>query len=331
MRHTPTRTIHLALPVLVVLCLGGLKDSQAFEAIARPRLASADLDGDGRSEILAVGRLGPFQPRTSPVASRRARVEVYSETGTLFRLVATCEDIRVADDVAAADLDEDGRDEILVIGAGRLSVGALHGNQLQIRHTIKLPWERTHRVAAADVDGDGRPEVVVVAYDIAPEGGVGISTLAICTWTGAGLNILEEIQLRGHVGDLAFTRANGDAPMQLILERGGGDEGGEGIGYTMRGSKLVEMWHGPLMDRPIRVFHLSALPGSDLLAATAVDGSAAYLRSGANGLSRIRVERRIAPGAALLLARGDAGPCLITSGPRASGFGPALTLSPLIF
>jgi hypothetical protein len=330
MRHRHIRTISVALFALGLLSLSGPQGAHAFEAMYKLRLASADLDGDGTVEILAAGRLGPFRPLTGPLGSRRARVEAYSRSGTLLHLLAACEDIHVADDIAGADLDADGRDEVLVIGAGRLSVLSLQGGRLLVRHVAHLPLEWTHRVDAADVDGDGLVEVAVAAYDIGADGGIGNTALTIYRWTGSGLHALDEIAVRGHVGDLTFSLPTGSVSPQLILERGAGEEGGDGIGYAFSGTGFVEAWQAPLARRPIRIFHLSGLPGSDQLSAGAADGSATYLRTGRNGPSIVRSERMGTPAAPRLLAPGPTGPLLVTARPERLGARPALTVTPVL-
>ena len=330
MRQRHIRTISITLFALGLLSVSGPRGAHAFETMSKLRLASADLDGDGSVEILAAGRLGPFQSLTSPLGSRRARVEVYSTSGTLLHLLAACEDIHVADDIAGADLDADGRDEVLVIGAGRLSVLSLQGEQLLVRHVVQLPCEWTHRVDAADVDGDGLVEVAVAAYDIGADGGIGNTALTIYRWTGSGLHALDEIAVRGHVGDLTFSLPAGSVSPQLILELGAGEEGGDGIGYAFSGTGFVEAWQAPLARRPIRILHLSGLPGSDQLSASAVDGSATFLRTGRDGPSIMRTEQMGAPAAPRLLAPGPTGPLLVTARPERLGTMLPLTVTPIL-
>jgi hypothetical protein len=320
--------LYTAAAALLLTALSGARPARAFDAVANPRLAAADLDGDGRKEVLVAGRLGPFRPLTDPIAARAARVQAYAVSGTLLSPVASCDALHVADDIAAADLDADGRDEVLIIGAGRLSVLTLRGDRLDVRQVVPLPWEWTHRVVAEDTDGDGIPELVLAAYDIAPDGGIGTTTLAVAEWTGSGLDILSQTRIRGHVGGLAFAGTGQNAGPLLVVACGAGDEEGEGIAFRLAGSGLLEAWRAPLQDASIRIRSLTALPESDLLAALAVDGSMSYYRCDAQGPTLLRAGRVPPSSSGLLLSHG-AKALLILSGSGSSGARPVVSIPPL--
>jgi hypothetical protein len=119
------------------------------------QVAVGDMDGDGIDEIITgVGDGG------GPV------VKVFQLNGTLLKSFAAYEiSFRGGVNVAAGDLDGDGKDEIIT-GAGNTGgpvVKAFKYPALTL-FTSFLAYEETFRggvnVAAGDVDGDGQVEIV---------------------------------------------------------------------------------------------------------------------------------------------------------------------------
>jgi hypothetical protein len=132
----------------------------------------ADVDGDGKLEVIALGRVGATQQEA------RARLAVFSlENG---RLVMRTDQSWLAGQythgygLAIGDLDRDGRPEIVTGGfqfdgkneTGFVRVWSLQKNALVPRGAITLDGQgsssmRINDLAIGDVDGDGRPELVV--------------------------------------------------------------------------------------------------------------------------------------------------------------------------
>jgi hypothetical protein len=132
----------------------------------------ADLDGDGRPEVIALGRTGA----TSREA--KARLAVFGlEGGKLVkRAEADWLDGRYTHGygLAVADLDGDRTAEIVTGGfqldgkaeVGFVRVWSLNGTELAVRARTVLdgqgsPSMRINDVAIGDVDADGRADIVV--------------------------------------------------------------------------------------------------------------------------------------------------------------------------
>ncbi len=121
-------------------------------------VAAGDLDGDGRAEIVVgAGRGGGPQ------------VRVFSVTGRLLQpeWLAFARSFRGGTSVAVADVNGDGRDEVLV-GAGRgggpqVRVFSHRGLLLRTFFAFDPAFRGGVSVAAGDLDGDGRAEIVVGA------------------------------------------------------------------------------------------------------------------------------------------------------------------------
>ena len=132
----------------------------------------ADVDGDGKLDVIALGRVGPTSREV------RARLAVFGlEQG---KLVMRADDTWLVGrstqgyGLAIGDLDGDGKPEIVTGGfqldgaaeTGFVRVWSLQQGALRPRGAITLdgqgsPSMRVNDLAIGDVDGDGRPEIVV--------------------------------------------------------------------------------------------------------------------------------------------------------------------------
>jgi hypothetical protein len=132
----------------------------------------ADADGDGRLDVIALGRVG-----ASPHEAR-ARLAVFALEGE--RLVLRADSTWLEGTythgygLAIGDLDGDGKPEIATGGfqfdgtseVGFVRVWSLQRSGLSARGATRLdgqgsPSMRINDLAIGDVDGDGRPELVL--------------------------------------------------------------------------------------------------------------------------------------------------------------------------
>ncbi|NKB68418.1 MAG: S8 family serine peptidase [Candidatus Latescibacteria bacterium] len=113
----------------------------------------ADYDGDGRMEF-ATGTL--FQ---DPLAPQRSywTLQVYRGSGELQWQVEVDGGQAEGNGLAAADLDGDGRPELIAVLVPQLYIFAARGNSFEPVWQTRV--RSTHRPAAGDVDGDGRFEL----------------------------------------------------------------------------------------------------------------------------------------------------------------------------
>jgi hypothetical protein len=131
----------------------------------------ADADGDGKLDVIAVGRVGSTEREAS------ARLAVFGLDGG--KLVPRAETTWKSGayshgyGLAAGDLDRDGTAEIVTAGfefdgtleTGFIRVWKLDKRELVLRSAITLdgqgsPGMRVNDIAIGDVDGDGVPEIV---------------------------------------------------------------------------------------------------------------------------------------------------------------------------
>ncbi len=135
----------------------------------------ADLDGDGEPEILALGPGPGGKQRTLQAFSIKSGHAIWSATvGAAQRGLEF--DASPRDRPLIADLDEDGRAEILVPDSGPITPSATYrGVRLIDGRTGESRWRRpmgresieddglAEAVIAPDLDGDGVREVVTVS------------------------------------------------------------------------------------------------------------------------------------------------------------------------
>lgn len=263
-------------------------------AIAAPRFAEGDLDGDGRDELVIGGRVGPFRPVTDPLGARSARVEVYApNAGGLanpgwFDLQAVSEELRVVEDVAVGDLDGDGRAEVVAVGAHRLVILRYAGGQLSVEDASLLADGRFRRVECADVDGDGNAEVVVVEMLPGNGGEVPNAEIRLCRFAGdwRDENLLS---VAGHVGDICLADFDGDGSVELALEQGGEETGGWVRVFDFAGGGMRERFGQQLTGERDRVLSMAVWQGDGtaLLGAGTLDGRIGLWRLRGAGFAQV--------------------------------------------
>ena len=223
-------------------------------AIGEARPACADVDGDGREELI-VG-LAPNPGDGGWVAVLEDGVGGYAFLRWLRVPWLAFRQAGGSTWVAGGDLDGDGRGEI-VVGLGGTTVAAGYGLVFDdgaagyaARRWFRLPWSAYDaavgeiRVACGDVDGDGRAEVVVGTARYPSAGG----------WMCVFDDLAKGLAVRrwARVPDSAYDAANGEVrPACGDLDGDGRAEvvaglGAGGAGWVHRFEDLVGglAWRG---------------------------------------------------------------------------------------
>ena len=132
----------------------------------------ADLDGDGGKEVIFAGgdQVQIYWNRDGHISAAERTILPVEGNWTMFAEGA----VRGA----VADVDGDGRDELLIVnkeGVQIRSADALH----QVRES--LPVANASWLQATDLDGDGRLDLIVSRY----EDGRSYDTRSLVFWNGA--------------------------------------------------------------------------------------------------------------------------------------------------
>lgn len=222
--------------------------------LAGAAVAGADLDGDGRSDLM-VGAPGHSAPPARP-----GRVYLYLRTPSGAESLGAADAVlegEIADDHAGtalvvADLLGDGRPEFVVGAPGSATVYLLDAGKCSATVALAEASGRAdgpvassfgHALAVVDLDGDGRNELAVGAPATGTAGGGG--EIAIFESPDGRLMFADaRTRYAGVPGDnagfaLAVGDLDGDGVEDLAVGAAGLDGGGPGAVYVLRGQRLV--------------------------------------------------------------------------------------------
>ena len=271
--------------LLAAIAAGFGATAEAFEwvtlrrdmEISAPRVALADLDGDGDAELVVGGRTGGFSSRDLP---RSARLEVLGEASSAPLAVSTFDAVR---DVAGADFDGDGSEELVVAGGRGLAVLTLRdGSLFKVRQTgvpaiTGAAAGMVNRVDCMDVEGDGEIEVAWTGNRREPSGEGGATTiLRVASVSADGFwQLRSETRFSAHVGDLCFADLDGDGRGELVVETGVEETGGRLDLFAVAGGGFEHFYSRPADAEARRLLSLSAVRDGtrDLVVAATVDGA----------------------------------------------------------
>ena len=202
-------------------------------------LTAADLDGDGRPELI-IANVGSEDAVTAAISAPRRTLpaptnstsRIYWSTATGFTVDRVTDlPTRFAVDVKAADLDRDGRQDLVFLEGGdapglRVFYGDARGFSAERTEQVPVEGrgfddEQAGEINVADLNADGRPDIVVTA------GGDAAQVFWNRFWTG-----------RGNLRDWPRTALPANSPMSVAI----GDFNRDGLldvavgGFASRGA-----------------------------------------------------------------------------------------------
>jgi hypothetical protein len=129
-----------------------------------PKMATADMDGDGKTDIVAVHYGTPYDPHTISIRKN------ISSVNTIAFAPAINIPAGASGSLVVSDLDLDGRPDVVVTSIPNnvfsIYKNTSNGNLISLAGKIDYATgsSGTLHVSAGDIDGDGRPEIITTNW-----------------------------------------------------------------------------------------------------------------------------------------------------------------------
>jgi hypothetical protein len=185
---------------------------------AYPQMSAvADVNGDGKPDIIVVNLLENLKQYPSSIC-----VLLGNGDGTFQSPACYLTGGWESDSVAVADVNGDGKPDVLVTNWYDGTVGVLLGNgdgtfQAVADYAVGSGYEGPESVAVADVNADGKPDLVVTNGSY--------NNLAVLLGNGDGTFQPAVTYTTASVYSIAIADVNGDGRPDLVVANGDGTVG----------------------------------------------------------------------------------------------------------
>ncbi len=236
------RGVGMLLATLLILQAGAFASNENYRRVLSNegflvdsiiQLVAADITGDGKDEMLLVGR--NYEARETflyVVSLSGGRLQILWKSSNMYESPG-----HVA--VTAGDFMSTGATQVLVMGDEISSIYHWHGSGLQEVWQGRSPWP-IQEIASVR-GGPGQPDLVALTRVVSKNPQYAPESINVLKWSKSGFTVVAESPAIGVIRALASGVVAGGSVGDLVVDVGQETKSGLVEVWIIRGDKLVRV------------------------------------------------------------------------------------------